>query len=138
MITILYGEMGSGKNYQGERLARKLGAQFLDGDTLLPPDLQARVKAFKPLTPEMLDRYIGEHVLPRLVATKDQDLVFAQALYLRGHRKIIQVWLDHHGIDCQFNLVSVPWRQNMRQLWGRPNGARWVLYWLMNKPFFQR
>jgi gluconate kinase len=143
-ITILYGEMGSGKNYQGERLAKKIGAPFLDGDTVLPPTMLERVKAFQPLTEGMLCEFIHLHlysaILDAVERAKDDPptaLVVAQALYRQENRTLLCQQLRRLGHDVEFVHVRAPFLQNLRQLWSRPRGLRWVFYWLLNKAFFQ-
>ena len=64
-------------------------------------------------------------------------VVVAQALYMEDHRYMLELRLARWGIEAQFIWVRVGLRQNIRQLWTRPRPLRWVLYWLMSKPFFQ-
>jgi gluconate kinase len=138
-VIILYGEMGSGKNYQGERLAKSLGFEFFDGDLALPAYLVERTRNFKPLTPEMVNDFVYIDLLFAISGKvrRSKGIVVAQALYLREARDLLGTQLKAAGFDVEFRLVKVPFLQNLRQLLSRPRGNLWVLYWLANKPFFQ-
>jgi gluconate kinase len=137
-VTIFYGEMGSGKTYQGRREAERLGALFLEGDTYIPSNMLDRVKEFKPLGNALLNDYVFNHLTPAIVrAAATQDIVVAQALYQRKHRRYIESKLASLGITTLWIKCSVPFLQNLAQLWARPQGLRWVAYWLFSKPFFQ-
>lgn len=39
MIYLIFGEMGIGKNYVGEKLAKHIGCSFFDGDTVIPKSM---------------------------------------------------------------------------------------------------
>jgi gluconate kinase len=135
-VLILYGEMGCGKTYRGKMRARDWGATFFDGDDVIPPAMLERVKQFKPLSKEMLDDYIHNHLAPAIIQQGD-DVIVAQALYMQEHRGFLESYLEQRGYRVQFEHVGCSFKRNVKQLWSRPNGFRWVLYWLMNKPFFQ-
>lgn len=138
-VILLYGEMGAGKNYQGSRLADALGFSFLDGDDALPSELVERVRSFKPLTPKQLDAFIQGNLFEAITqSSHPTGIVVAQALYLRSHRSALIERLRQHGFNVESRRIRVPFWQNVRQLWSRPNGAKWVAYWLLNKPFFQK
>jgi hypothetical protein len=125
-------------------MASDLGVTFLEGDSALPPYLKQRVQSFKPLTKADLEYFI-EHLLFEEILIevgycgpgKLRDTIVAQALYRRHNRKRLKGQLEEYEIEVQYQLVKVSFLQNLRQLWSRPQGLRWVLYWLMNKPFFQ-
>ena len=137
-IIIMYGEMGSGKSYLGERYAKQQGMAFLEGDDFLPPAMASRIAQFKPVTPDMIKRYLLEYLIPVILGEVDaRGLVVSQALYLREHRKMLVERLRFHGHEVELQHVRAPFWRHMRQLWNRPQGARWVLYGLLNKPFFQ-
>lgn len=137
-VRVLYGEMGSGKTYLGKQEAEALGCKFLEGDECIPPAMAERVRAFKPLSKEMVDDYVRNHLLPAIVnAAREGDVVVAQALYRREHRDSISARLRSEGISVTWGYPHTPFWQNIRQLWARPRGFRWVLYWLLSKPFFQ-
>jgi gluconate kinase len=138
-VIILYGEMGVGKNYQGERLAKSQGFGFLDGDTVLPPHIVERVRRFQPLTLEMVNDFVFKHLVEAIVlhSTEPKGLVVAQALYRRETREALKTRLQALGYEVELWIVWVPFLQNLRQLFSRPRGSRWVLYWLLNKPFFE-
>jgi gluconate kinase len=137
-IYILYGEMGMGKNYRGERWAKELGDVFFDGDHVLPASMRKRISAFKLVTPDAIEQYIKFNLAPAILRlAKTQNVVVAQALYLRSHREHLEWLLKGAGHEIKFIPIRVPFWQHMRQLWSRPQGWRWVLFALMNKPFFQ-
>jgi gluconate kinase len=137
-VRILYGEMGSGKTYLGRQEAEALGCTFLEGDDCIPPAMRELVRGFKPLPKSMIDDYVKNHLFPAIVnAARDDDVVVAQALYRREHRDYITSRLASEGIYVRCVRPQTPFWQNLRQLWSRPRGFRWVVYWLMSKPFFQ-
>lgn len=138
-VVILFGEMGAGKNYHGSRIAAERKLSFLDGDTVMPPEMAERVKAFKPLSGPMLAEFIHHHLLMAIIdkARGTRGVVVAQALYRRFNRSRLESQLGLMGYDPEFIHIKVPFMQNLRQLWSRPKGHLWVAYWLMNKPFFQ-
>ncbi len=139
VIHILFGEMGSGKNYWGTKISEYLDITFFDGDTAVTPEMAARVSKFKPLSLEILNDYIENHLSKSILAkAKDGDLIVAQALYREEHRLRLMKLLEESGHTVQFWYIKIPFVQNMNQLLSRANGLKWVLYWLLNKPFFQK
>jgi gluconate kinase len=141
-VTFFFGEMGSGKNYHGEGYAKLVGGKFLDGDTLLPPNMVARVSKFLPLTSQMVDDFVYIHLLGGILDesrdSKVKHLVVAQALYNDGHRKYLREVLKIMGHEAHFILVKTPpFRQWAHQLMNRKWGIAWVAYALFNRPFFQ-
>jgi shikimate kinase len=138
-VIILVGEMGCGKTYWGKKIANELGLEFYDGDKSLPYDMKDRVARFIPLTKEMVDDYIHNHLAPAIRwLVKDDGLVVAQALYMKEHRDFLKKHLEKNGCVVTYWYLQTPFWQNLKQLWSRPKGFRWILYWLMNKPFFQK
>jgi dephospho-CoA kinase len=136
-VIILFGEMGAGKTYAG-KLAAEYGHDFFDGDDVVPPAMRECVKAFKPIPITVLDDFVYEHLAPAILERcKDNDLFVAQALYRIEHRRYLKQVLTMNGIRVKFFEVKVPFMQNLKQLWRRDQGWRWVCYWLMNKPFYQ-
>jgi gluconate kinase len=139
-VIILFGEMGSGKNYWGEQLAEEYGYQFLDGDTILSPTMVERVKNFQPLTPKMIEDFVcdlGDAVDDRLDYQDVGGMVLAQALYTNKDRCFLRDYLTKFGYDVKLCWVKVPFWQNAKQLFSRKRGLRWIMYWLMNKPWFE-
>jgi gluconate kinase len=136
--------MGVGKNYVGERLAESLECKFLDGDIFVPKKMANKVARFSPLSQEDIDNYITEHLIPGIEkhlqpqsqSQPQQDLVVAQALYRKEHRDQIQ---RHFGQEenCKFILITAPLLTNLKRLLKRDKGFRWVVYALLNRPFFQ-
>lgn len=137
-IIILFGEMGGGKNYWGEQMAEQLGYAFFDGDDAATPDMIARVSKFKPLTREIVQHYINQLTSTIVEMARYDDLVIAQALYFDQDRRYIHYILTCLGHRVTFKWVKPGFWQNLKQVYSRPRGLRWALYWLMNKPFFQK
>lgn len=140
-VIILFGEMGAGKNYHGERLAYSEGLTFLDGDNCVSGRMLAKVVKFKPIPRDILLDYIDNHLTPQIIehAYKSRNgIVVAQALYLDNDRHVIMQTLEAHGFDVEFYWVKTPRIRNIKQLYSRKNGTRWVLYYLQNTAFFQK
>jgi len=144
MIYVLFGEMGIGKNYVGERLARHLGCRFFDGDLALPPDLKEKVARIRPLSKSEIDRFVTRHLIPFMhgiavvVEGEGSDAVVAQALYMRKHRQQV---VDALGGPENVKLIHLPspsFLMHMGRLLGRRRGIRWMLLGLLSKPFFQK
>lgn len=137
MIYMLFGEMGIGKNYVGERLAEHLGCEFFDGDDVVPEAMAEKVANFKPLTVEDIDDYVYNHLIGAIRdrAADSTDLVVAQALYRRVHREAIQEAFDW----VQMVYLPVPsLRTHLGRLLTRENGWKWAAWGLFNKLFFQK
>jgi hypothetical protein len=73
-----------------------------------------------------------------LLASISPGIVVAQALYLDEDRKWIEWFFTQLGYSVKFVWVKPPFLRNLKQIYSRPKGLRWVLYWLMNKPWFQK
>jgi Shikimate kinase len=137
-VIILFGEMGCGKTHWGKILAKECGMEFFDGDDVVTPAMIERVSRFRPLTKAMVDDYVQNHLGPAILERCKIGLFVAQALYRSENRVYLDKYLRDNGIDqVMWYPVRVSFWQNLKQLWSRPNGFRWILYWLMNKPFFQ-
>jgi gluconate kinase len=138
-IIILFGEMGSGKNYHGEKLAKEKGYLFFDGDDALTSEMRDRVNKFKPISREMILHFISDLLSVIIEKSNDTDtgLVVSQALYFDEDRTFIEYVLRRMGFTVNFKWVKVPFVQNFKQIYSRPKGFRWALYWLMSKPWFQ-
>jgi len=141
-VIILVGEMGCGKTYWGKEMARVMNADFFDGDDVLPPGMKDIVSKFRPLTKAMVDHYVHSWLAPAIIDGRNKSckvhLFVAQALYLKEHRDYLEKHLKENGIRVTYWYIYVPFWQNVKQLWSRPRGFRWILYWLMNKPYFQK
>jgi gluconate kinase len=141
-VIILVGEMGSGKTYWGKEMSRVMQADFFDGDDVIPPGMKDIVSKFRPLTKAMVDDYVASYLAPAILLERNKSskeyLIVSQALYLKEHRDSLETYLEQNGIKVAYWYIWVPFWQNIRQLWSRPNGLRWILYWLMNKPYFQK
>lgn len=138
-VYILIGEIGSGKTFWGEKMAKAFDMPFFDGDTVATPEMIERVSNFKFLTSKILDNYIYNHLTPAIIEkAKENDLMVAQALYLNKHRIYLKNKLEELGHVVYFWLVDTPFFINMNQIYKRSNSFRGVIYWLLNKPFFQK
>lgn len=139
-ITILFGEMGSGKSHLGRALAGWRGVPFIEGDNYLPNDMLERVQSFLPLTLDQLDRFLL-NVLPealiREANASKRGIVVAQAMYRDCHRRQLRIYLETHGFEVELVYVNTPFFRNMKQIWTRKKGTLWVGYWLLNKLGFQ-
>jgi gluconokinase len=143
MIYILFGEMGVGKNYVGERLAERLGCEFFDGDSVIPKPMEDQISKFKILTPKVVRDFIYNHLIPEVhkrsdrSARPEKDLVVAQALYRRDFRESLTKSLGKENVQIVY-IPAPPFLMHMARLLKRRNGARWVLFCLVSKLFFQR
>ena len=138
-VYILFGEMGCGKTYCGSRYAKEYGFQFFEGDSVIPSRMLERVSQFKPITRDMIEEYMD--VLSEAIAKRMETcdhLIVSQALYMDLDRKDLKVFLECLGYEVRMWWVKVPLWRNMQNLLTRTNGWKWVLYWLINKPFFQK
>ena len=138
-ITIFFGEMGCGKSYSALRYAERHGFKFFEGDTAITPRMLELVKQFKPLPRDVVKGYV-EHLCDKIVeqALGCAHLVVAQALYLNEDRQFLKAHLEALGYNVRMWHVKVqPWR-NFQNLLSRDRPWKWVYYWLMNKPFFQK
>lgn len=135
MITIFYGEMGSGKSCAARKYADMVHAPFFEGDDVVTPAMRKCI-LFRPIPRAVLEDFLFNHFVPEVVrrAFMERDLVVSQALYSRTDRLRIKSVLQSHGHEAKFVLVNIP----LRQLLSRPMGFRWVYYWLLTHFFFQK
>lgn len=137
MITIIFGEMGSGKTFAGLQLSKQTGEHYFDGDDWLPTDLYNKINKGGLITKSEADRFIKTNFISGLEATKQvmrgTNFIISQALYNEAHRQFIA---DHY--DCEFILIKTPFFQHIRQLFSRPNKWRWIFNMLVSKPWFNR
>jgi gluconate kinase len=148
VIFLLFGEMGVGKNYVGKRMARQLSCPFFDGDDAIPDQMMVKIERFKILSLGELDHYVHDHLIPaiRAQAFYESDIVVAQALYRRKHRKDIVRAIEHDWslYDATRNKVVPVWLKppslltHIKRLLGRDHGFKWLVYALVTKLFFQR
>ena len=136
MLYLLFGEMGVGKNYVGERLAKHLGCEFYDGDFSMPEDMKDRVKRFSFLPAKMIDRFVVYLMQDIYYLLRDhEDVVVSQALYKEEHRQTI--WNQFPSARL-IHVVPPSTYVHLSRILARPRGYRWALYCLMSKPFFQK
>lgn len=140
-VKIVFGEMGAGKNYWGVRLAKRFNLEFLDGDDIAAPEMMELVSRFKPIPRRMLAAFIHCDLTAAIVANTRQSkngIVVSQALYLNEDRKILLAYLRAMDFDVSFYWAKTTTLHNIRQLLTRQHGINWVLYYLLNKPWFQK
>lgn len=138
-VIILFGEMGAGKNYWGKIIAERHGLVFFDADTVIPPEMSTLVRDFKPIPREMISRFVDD--LGGIIADKadaNNGVVVAQALYTDEDRKFLLLFLNSLGYKVHFVWITTSTWKNFKQLLSRDHGWRWVAYWLMSKPWFQK
>lgn len=138
-VYILFGEMGCGKTYCGSRYAKEQGLQFFDGDSVITPRMLEKVSKFAPIPEYILQEYMD--VLFNAIADQMQtcdDLVVSQALYRNSDREDLRIFLESHGYNVRMWWVQCKWHRNIQNLLTRDKGLKWVFYWLINKPFFQK
>jgi gluconate kinase len=139
MIYILFGEMGVGKNYVGERLAQGMGCEFFDGDTVIPKPMQDKIDGFEILTASVVEDFIHNHLIPEIQKRKTdrRNLVVAQALYRKEYRQAVIDVLGEENVKVIY-LPAPSFFTHMKRLMRRKNGIRWVIFCLISKLFFQR
>lgn len=138
-VYILFGEMGCGKTYQGTAYAKRHDFKFFDGDSVVTPAMLERVSKFKPIPRDVLEEYMD--VLFNAIADQMRDcdhLVVSQALYMNADREELKTFLESFGFQVRMWWVKCRWHRNIQNLLTRENGWKWVFYWLINKPFFQK
>jgi len=134
MIHLLFGEMGVGKNHVGEMLAAHLGCLFYDGDDALTPEMADRASRFRPISAEMVDRFVKDSLIPEIAKRAMMgNLVVAQALYRRKHRLLIQ---EQFGARL-IHVTAPSLAAHVKRLASRSNGWKWAAYGLLSKPFFE-
>lgn len=138
MLYVLFGEMGVGKNYVGEKLAAYIGCEFLDGDSVIPKATMEKVKNFKQLNVNDINDYVKINLIPAIEKKLEENanLVVAQALYRKEHRGLLEKYFGSKNIKLIW-LPIIDHFSHLKRLFKRPNGTRWILYMLGNKLFFQ-
>jgi beta-N-acetylhexosaminidase len=95
------GVSGCGKSTIGERIANRLGIQFIDGDALHPPENIAKMAASTPLSDA--NRWPWLATIGRALSEADQDgLVVACSALKRVYRDAIRA----HAPDALFLLLQ--------------------------------
>lgn len=132
--------MGGGKSHWGKILADIYSAEFFEGDSVIPQPMLDKVNNFRPVPRDMILDYLVVLIseIDRRASYSSNGLVVSQALYLDEDRLRLYANLRNRGYVVEFVWIKVPFFKNLRQIYSRKNGLRWVFYWLMNKPFFQK
>jgi len=138
-VHILFGEMGCGKTYYGSRFANTYGFKFFDGDSVITPRMLEKVSKFKGISQDILEEYmdvLSDSIADQMVDT--ECLVVSQALYRNKDRDSLKLFLECLGYRVIMWWIKTPFLQNIKSLLTRKDGWKWVMYWLLNKPFFQK
>lgn len=141
-VIVLIGEMGVGKSRLGRAIAshEEMGFEFVEGDDLAGPEMAQAIKDLRRITYDMVDDLVermANHLWKRKIEGC-KGAVLSQALYRKRHRDNLRYLLERAGINVSFVWVKPRLLQHVRQLLSRDKGWRWVLYWLLSKPFFER
>lgn len=80
MILFLSGLPGSGKSTIGNAVADKLGWKFVEADDFLDESLKDQIQKGVLLTPEQLDSWVMDKVIPGIVGIELQQPVVAAGL----------------------------------------------------------
>jgi gluconate kinase len=138
-VYVLFGEMGCGKTYQGSAYAKRHDFKYFDGDSVITPRMLEKVSRFAPIPNDVLCEYMA--VLFTAIDDQTQgcdQLVVSQALYRNKDRECLRLFLESNGYQVRMWWVQCKWHRNIQNLLTRPHGWKWVWYWLINKPFFQK
>ena len=138
VVHLFFGEMGSGKSWCAERWARQQGLRFFEGDSVVTHELLDRSGRFKPIPRDVIREFVRVLATAIIKEAGGGDLVVAQALYLDEDRVWLQQLLFEHGLVVKWTWVRAGFFRHVRNLLTRSKGIRWVVYMLMNKPFFQK
>lgn len=87
MTILLFGQIGSGKSFVGEFLQREFGIAYYDADLDLPRSLVESIRAHKPISEQMRERFT-EKIIDRihLLQKEHQEFCVAQALFKNRQR----------------------------------------------------
>lgn len=153
-VYLLVGEQGAGKTTIGKALAAAKKLPFFDGDDVLPQKLLEKTRKGWPLTPDEIHEFIQTNLVPLARQASEHSktgLVFAQALYVNAHRRLIMKVLTAApnprretgewvaGVD--FKVVRIlpgSTVQHLRQLYSRPHGLKQIITTLTSTPWFER
>ena len=134
MLLILFGLLGSGKNFVGEILRADYGFFFYDADTDIPPEMAEAIQHERIVPDAARDRFfvrVIEHL--RELRQHEDRLTGAQALYREKHRQLIQTAFP----DAQFILVESNPDLIARRLSHRQTGVVSIEYARKIAPLFE-
>lgn len=80
MIVFISGLPGSGKSTVGVMVAQKFGWAFVEADDFLSQEAKEQVKAGQLLSPEQLDSWVVDGVIPNLILLEKKGPVVASGL----------------------------------------------------------
>lgn len=132
MLIILIGEMGMGKNFVGEMMAKEWGFHFFDGDDAIPPGKQLLHK-------KDVDAFVQDNLIPAITNNlKDyKNLIVAQALYFEEHRnKIYECFKSVTEVKF-IHIIANQALQTKRLLTRSQEKIAWVPYAARSRRHFQ-
>jgi gluconokinase len=90
-IAVIMGVSGAGKTVVGERLAERLGWEFIEGDRLHPPENVAKMQSGQPLTDADRAPWLAAiaRAIDAVKARGDRAIVSCSALKRDYRRRII-------------------------------------------------
>lgn len=141
MITVIFGEMGVGKTYLGQLLAKEAGIRYVEGDDFLPQAQQLKLRRGLPLTVSDIDDYVINGLIPEMekIAKEQKSFIISQALYFKRHRDLITATFGKKNV--RFVWLPVPifgiWKQ-IKQLHRRPRSIFWIIRALISKAWFEK
>lgn len=143
IIEIYFGEMGAGKSYHAKRVAEHpdSNAVFFEGDSVATTEMIDRVSKFKLLNPKIIATFVSklvDSIIDKAQEVYPKKLIVSQALYCNFDRMFIRKLLRAYGYEVNFVWVRASFWRNIKQLYSRPNGLKWIYYYLINKPFFEK
>lgn len=136
-IYFLFGEVGAGKSYCGEKLAESLNCSYFDGDEIFNlPQLQyLQEKIVKKQNFNLVD--LNQITIAMISEIKKRCynpsgyLVVSQAMY----RKLNRNYIKSQFAELYFVEIKASSWQHFCQLWNR--GISWIWYGLKNHWYFQ-
>lgn len=134
MKLLLFGEIGSGKSFIGDLLAREFGLHYHDADTDLPPEIAGAIRRHEPLTDAMRDAFV-DRIEARIavLSSAHSRFVIAQALFRNRHRA--RLLAAFPGLT--FVWVQSPSAQIERRLQMRTGHLATTYYASLVNPFFE-
>lgn len=129
-LVIVFGEMGTGKSYTSELIAKQTGMHFYEGDDALPKNMELK-------TEQDVHRFVIDYLIPsikREVAAHNTVIV-SQALYFQRHRELI---LKEFQQIAQVKFIHIQSTEEWQitNLKKRPE-PYWLDYAKSSRPYFE-
>lgn len=135
-ITIFFGEIGSDKQYLASRFSN-----HLNGDDFLPRSLKEDMAKFKKFSKYEMSSFVRIQLLDAILnkaKKSDSNIFVSQALYSDSDRIFLKESLELYKYKVGFVWVKPSFIKNFLNLLERKNSFKWILYWLRNKPLFEK